>query len=159
MISRIKWDALKKQSPAVTDQPQCLYVNKLFYYKPTNFKLHISTQKKGKVSKLRIIYLNFHFYFMIKSYLSQVFRPASFVFAKIFSRMTNTTPCSIGRSAPFQMFFVPSTTRFAPPLNCSHRAFINTRHYFFHSKSNLNTLRRRVYHVTGFADHEFPRKW
>ncbi len=32
---------------------------------------------------------------MIKSNLSQVFRPASFVLAKIFTRMTNTTPCSI----------------------------------------------------------------
>jgi hypothetical protein len=94
------------------------------------------------------MYLDFHLYFMIKSYLSQVFRPASFGFAKIFTRMTNTTPpCSIGRSAPFLLFFVPSTTRFAPPLNCPHRAFINARHYSFKSKSNLNTLRRRVYHV------------
>ena len=28
MISRIKWDALKKQSPAVTDQPQAFFILK-----------------------------------------------------------------------------------------------------------------------------------
>ena len=46
-----------------------------YYYKPTNFKLHIPTKRQGKIIKLSTMYLNFHLYFMINSNLSQVFRP------------------------------------------------------------------------------------
>ncbi len=154
MISRVKWNALKKQSPAVPiPRNQKIighYVKRILLSLITNLQISnytLQPKKKGKISKVSIMNPNFHLNFMIKSNLSQMFGPARFVFAKIFTRMTNTTPCSIGRSAPFQLFFVSSTTRCAPPLNCPHRPFINARRYFFKSKSNLNTLRRRVYHV------------
>ena len=46
-----------------------------YYYKPTNFKLHIPTKRQGKTIKLSTIYFDFHLYLMINSNLSQVFRP------------------------------------------------------------------------------------
>jgi hypothetical protein len=73
LILREKWDALKKQGPAVPINRNYIILFCIMYYKK---KLHMSNyitnkaNKKGKVGKLSSVHLNLHLNFFINSNLS-----------------------------------------------------------------------------------------